>query len=158
MSRVTARRHAFNMIYQIPFHPEADKEDFARLRASYYDFLDEDGLKEYGLVGFNRPKGNDNAYIDRVVWGVIETHNWIDDVIDKFLQDWTVERISRVDLAILRLSIFEILRERDIPHGVSVNEAVELAKVYGQDDSPSFINGVLAGVAKEANERGGGYK
>jgi len=155
VSRITARRHAFNMIYQIPFHPEIDGEGYARLKASYYDFLDEMGLEEYGLIGFRRPKGKDTVYIDSVVWGVFDKQSWLDRVIENFLQDWTIDRISKIDLAILRLSIYEMLRQADVPSAVSVNEAVELAKAYGHDDSPSFVNGVLSGVVKEIKNRGG---
>ena len=149
MSRITARRHAFNLIYQFPFHPDVDVEGIARLKADYYDFLDEAGLAEYGLVGLRRPKGGDTAYIDNVVWGVFDKQNWLDKVIENFLQDWTLERISRIDLAILRLAIYEMLRELDVPPGVAINEAVELAKIYGTDESPAFINGVLGNVARE---------
>lgn len=60
------------------------------------------------------------------------------------MKDWTMERISKVNLSILRLAMCEILFMEDIPFQVSINEAVELAKKFGDDDSPSFINGVLA--------------
>ena len=154
MSRITARRHAFNLIYQFPFHPDVDVEGIARLKADYYDFLDEAGLAEYGLVGLRRPKGGDTAYIDNVVWGVFDKQNWLDKVIENFLQDWTLERISRIDLAILRLAIYEMLRVGDVPPATSVDEAVEIAKAYGHDGSYSFVNGVLSNVVREIGTRG----
>jgi N utilization substance protein B len=70
-----------------------------------------------------------------------------------FLKDWAIERINKIDLALLRLCIYEMLCEKDVPDGVAINEAVELAKVYGADESPAFINGVLGGVARQLKER-----
>ena len=67
----------------------------------------------------------------------------IDQEIVKHLRGWTLERLSKVDLAILRLATYEILFEDEIPQNVSINEAVELSKRYSEDDSRKFINGVL---------------
>lgn len=72
----------------------------------------------------------------------------LDDLITKNARNWSTERISRVALAIMRLAIYEMQYEENIPVSVSINEAVELAKKYGGDEDASFINGVLGGVAR----------
>jgi len=128
-----------------------DAETLAWLKAMYYDCLDG------GLFG-PRLTGRDAAYADRVLWGALEHRAQLDGVIENFLKDWEIDRINKVDLALLRLAIYEMLREPDVPFGVAVNEAVELAKMYGADESPGFINGVLGNVSREMqqfHERGG---
>ncbi len=72
----------------------------------------------------------------------------IDALISKTSNGWRIDRMSRVDLSILRLAVFELLFDDDIPGGVAINEAVELAKQYGGDESSSFINGILGVIAK----------
>ncbi|MBI5832145.1 MAG: transcription antitermination factor NusB [Armatimonadetes bacterium] len=72
----------------------------------------------------------------------------IDVKLDKLAAGWTVERMASADRAVLRLSAYEVLYRDDIPVGVSINEAVELAKRYGTDESPRFINGILGNLAR----------
>jgi len=143
-SRSDARRHSFAIIFQLPYHQpiakENEAETLAWLKAFYYDYLDESNA---------RPTGRDDEYVDRVIWGSLENLAQLDGVIENFLKGWELSRLNRVDLALLRLAIYEMLREPDVPFGVAVNEAVELAKVYGSDESPAFINGVLGNVARE---------
>jgi len=147
MSRSDARRHSFAIIFQFPFHHPCKAENLAWLKALYYDYLDDNPEGP-------RPMGRDDEYIDRVIWGTLEKQAELDGVIENFLKGWEVARISRVDLALLRLAIYEMLVEADVPLGVAVNEAVELAKMYGGDDSPAFVNGVLGNVARELKGRG----
>ncbi|MBP3940794.1 MAG: transcription antitermination factor NusB [Christensenellaceae bacterium] len=91
-------------------------------------------------------------YIDSVM-GAFDAHQEeTDAMIEKYSRDWSFDRISKVDLSILRLSVIELVYLRDIPVRVSVNEAVELAKKYSDDKSPSFINGILASVIAECRE------
>jgi N utilization substance protein B len=73
----------------------------------------------------------------------------LDPVLDRLATGWTVERMASADRALLRLGAFEILHRDDIPVGVTINEAVELAKRYGTDESPKFINGILGTLARE---------
>ena len=137
MSRKSARELAFKTIFSYDF--QADKEQVAALV---------EVLKhEIGEI-----TAEDDDYIHSVVSGVIEKKDELDELIKKYLKGWTMERISRTDLAILRLAIYEILYREDIPYKVSVNEAVELAKTFSDDSSSSFINGVLAGVISEKNQ------
>lgn len=80
---------------------------------------------------------------------VIEEVNDLDKIIQQTASEWPINQINKIDLAILRLAIFELTSERDIPYKVVVDEAVELAKRYGGDSSPGFINGVLGKVINE---------
>lgn len=153
MSRKTARRHAFHLVFGLEFGG-AEVEKLARSKAAYYEFLDENSAGDYGFEKLTRPKGRDADYIDRAFWGVFERRAELDGVIENFLRDWTIGRISKVDLALMRLSIYEMLCEKDVPSGVAINEAIDLAKEYGTDESAAFINGVLGNVAREMKAQG----
>jgi len=137
MTRRDARRHAFALVFQLPFHLNS-VEDLAEAKKWYYDDMDKP----------ERPRGKNAEYIDRVVWGVFERQEQIDGVIENFLRDWDIGRICRVDLAVMRLAIYEMLCEPDVSAGTAVNEAVELAKAYGTDESSAFVNGVLGNVSR----------
>ncbi|MDD3303580.1 MAG: transcription antitermination factor NusB [Clostridia bacterium] len=128
MGRKKARDSAFKCIYQLEFQKnEVDK------------------ILEYCYVE-NENEEEEKEYIEPVLKGVIENLTTIDEIILSKLKSWTIQRISKIDLAILRLAIYEIKYMKDIPPKVSANEAVELAKTYGNNDSKSFVNGVLAKV------------
>lgn len=83
-----------------------------------------------------------------LVKGVLSNSSEIDKVIDKYTNNWSLERINNVDRNILRIAIYEILYLKNIPKSVSINEAVELAKKYGTKSSFSFVNGVLGKIDK----------
>lgn len=131
MSRRTDRKHVFALLFQLPFHKELDR-DFAI--EQYLSQLDDD--KEY-----------DKDFIVAEYLGAADQLMTIDPLIAKYSMGWELDRINKMDLAIMRLAIFEIFFAEDIPVSVSINEAVELAKLYGVDDSPSFINGILGKIA-----------
>lgn len=90
----------------------------------------------------------DFEYLIRMLKTVEENKEKIDEIISKNLVKWTIERISKINLAILRLATAEILFEKDIPEKVSMNEGIELSKKYGEDNSSAFINGVLNSIIK----------
>ena len=90
----------------------------------------------------------DALFSDRLYEGVHAHLEEIDEEIAKHATDWSIGRIAKVDLSILRIAVYEILHERAIPVGATVNEAVELAKVFGGEKSAGFINGVLGAIAK----------
>ena len=94
----------------------------------------------------------DINYLTKILKGIQENEEELDKKIEKHLKNWKISRLAKVDLAILRISTYEILFEGDIPIKVAINEAVELAKKYGEDKSPSFINAVLDNIAKENNK------
>ena len=81
----------------------------------------------------------DMQFSDRLYEGVHES----------YAKDWSITRIAKVDLSILRIAVYELLYESNIPQGATVNEAVELAKLFGGDRSPGFVNGILGAIAKD---------
>ncbi|TDM13160.1 transcription antitermination factor NusB [Macrococcus lamae] len=89
-----------------------------------------------------------DVFMDSLTTGVKDNQKAIDEAIRPYLKQWTLERLSKVDRIILRMSVFEVLFT-DVPEKVAVNEAVNLAKTYGDDDSYKFINGVLSEVIKQ---------
>jgi len=134
MSRKKARDSAFKCVYQLEFDNERDIQNILK-----HCFLENEILE------------NEGKYIEKVVNGVYENLDTIDKVILSKLKNWSLSRIAKIDLAILRLAIFEIKYLEDVPVKVSANEAVELAKTYGNPKSKSFVNGVIAKVIEEEN-------
>lgn len=128
MLRKDERQQAFAIIFEKSF-----KED------SVEDIVSD--AREAGAY-------KNSEYSDKVVFGVFENIEDIDSLISKNLKDWSIERISRVALSIMRLSVFEIKYMDDIPVSASINEAVELAKKFSTFEDASFVNGVLGSVAK----------
>lgn len=94
------------------------------------------------------------AFVDDVVAGVFSHAEELDTLVDRYAVDWAIGRIARVDLAILRVSVYELLYRRDVPTGASINEAVELSKRFGGERSYAFVNGILGSVAKSLPENG----
>lgn len=103
-----------------------------------------EGVSENDLVGSDL-----TPYASALVSGVVEHMDDIDEHIASTARNWTLERMPIVDRNIIRLAVYEILFRDDIPTGVAINEAVELAKAFGTDDSPKFVNGVLGRIASE---------
>ena len=87
------------------------------------------------------------GYAREIVAGVIEHHNEIDDLLETYSQGWALDRMPNLDRAILRVAVWEILFNQDVPNGVAINEAVELAKELSTDDSGAFINGLLSRIS-----------
>lgn len=93
------------------------------------------------------------GYARSIVQGVVDHHEEIDDLLETYSQGWALDRMPNLDRAILRVAVWEILHNPDVPDAVAVNEAVELAKELSTDDSGSFVNGLLSRIAstKTAN-------
>ena len=90
-------------------------------------------------------------YIEDIAYGIRQNNTEIIEQMKSCLaKDWTIERISKIDISILKIAIYEILYKK-IPFKVAINEAVELAKTFGDDKAPSFVNGVLASIVKNNN-------
>ena len=103
--------------------------------------------EEFRLICENfKPSEAVRAFSERLVCGVCENKEYIDGLISRSSKNWRLERMSRVDRSILRLGVFEMLYMEDIPPKVSIDEAVELGKKFGTEDSGAFINGVLDNV------------
>jgi N utilization substance protein B len=94
-------------------------------------------------------KVKDKAFPESLLKGVLEKNKSIVKIIQKHAPEWPVDKIAPVDRAILEIGVYEILYDEDIPPVVSINEAIEIAKVYGDTNSPKFINGVLSAVMTE---------
>ena len=137
MGRKKARDNAFKCIYQFEFEGKEDINNILN-----YCYQENDNSDE------------EKEYIQKIVMGVSEKYDEINNIILSKLKGWTISRIAKIDLAILRLSIYEIMYT-DIPEKVSVNEAVEIAKTYGDDNSSNFVNGVLAKVIESKNNKEG---
>ena len=144
MSRHTARIHVMNLVFQFPFHPDWDQTALTNATVNYLTDLPD--LE--GIIRNLTPDDGDRAFIEAEAYGTFAHLPQIDALIDGRLKDWGLDRIAKIDLALLRLAVYEIRYAEDITPGTAINEAVELAKVYGTDDSPSFINGVLGQVAR----------
>ena len=91
----------------------------------------------------------DTAYAEEVVSGVRQTASELDALIAEYAVGWSLDRIARVDLSILRVAVYEMLHREDVPVGAAINEAVELAKRYCGEKSSAFINGILGSIAKK---------
>jgi len=145
MSRHTARIHALNLIFQLPFHPEWDQALFAKAKTRYLTDLPD----LQGLIRGLSPNEEDRTFIEDEAFGTFTHLSQIDTLIEERLKDWELGRIAKIDLALLRLATYEIRFSADITAATAINEAVELAKIYGTDESPSFINGILGQVVKD---------
>ena len=96
------------------------------------------------------PKGERDDFVERIVLGVIEHRQKIDQLIEQYSENWRLDRMNLVDRNILRMATFELLYFEDIPPKVTLNEAIDLGKRYGTEDSGSFINGILDRIQNEA--------
>ena len=105
-----------------------------------FPWIDEERREKYDEQTF--------AFAALLVRGTLEKREEIDEAIRNQLEHWDFSRLAKVDLAILRFSIYSLHYQNDIPHSVTIDEAIDLAKEYGNDDSYRFINGVLDGVRK----------
>lgn len=116
--------------------------------------LSKDSVEEAMEVFVDNYEGNikelDLDYIKALLEGVEANKNEIDSIIERNLQNWKLDRISKINLTILRVGVYEIVFDENIPKKVALNEAIELGKVYSDEKSVSFINGVLDKVLKEA--------
>ena len=132
MNRSAIRESTFKLLYSAEIQKDIAEEQIETFIESN-DITDEK-QKKYIINCFN---------------GIEENKNEIIELIEKNLkQNWSINRISKIDISILKLAIYEMLYT-DVPYKVAINEAIELAKKYGEDTSKAFINGILASVVKE---------
>ena len=130
MTRRDTRDALMKLLYQMDIHNELDNHD------------------HFELLKVQIGQGSESEYAERIVTGFISNRAIIDEKIQNSSVKWSISRISKIDLAILRLATTEILFDESIPYQVSVNEAVELAKTYSGEESYSFVNGVLSKMSK----------
>ena len=133
MNRSEIREQAFKLMYSLEIQKNENLEEQVELYLESNEILDQNAIE----------------YIKDAVFGIEENKEEIIEKIEKNLkEDWKIERISKIDLVILELAIYEI-KYKELPYKVVINEAVELAKKYGEDNSKNFVNGILASIVKE---------
>lgn len=125
----------------------------AALQMVYENMLGGDGGEETlsGLIEFT-PEEGDQEFIDQVLKGVCEHEEELDAVIVRYLKDWSLERIARVNRAVLRLAIYEMTYCKDVPCNVVISEAVSLAQKFDCPEGGKFVNGLLSSVLKDMNK------
>lgn len=133
MKRTEAREQAFKLLYSLNIMSETNLQEQLEIFLNNNNIEDEEAIK----------------YITNIINGVDKEKDTIQEmIIQNIKEDWDIKRISKIDLTLLKLGIYEIIYSK-IPYKVAINEVVELAKKYGDDNSKSFINGVLASVVKK---------
>ena len=133
MTRSELREHVFKMLFQIEFNDAAEMPEHLQY---YFDSIENASAKN-------------KDDIQKKYKGVISHVEEIDRLLNDASKGWKTTRMNKVDLTILRLAVYEMKWDDDVPEGVAINEAVELAKRFGGDSSSSFVNGVLGKVAKQ---------
>ncbi len=131
MSRRELREHIFRMLFQKDFHSSDELEQQIELYFQMFEIIKEDDKEE----------------IVTKFYLLIDKLDEIDSIIENAATGWKLNRLGRVDLNLLRLATYEIRYDEDIPTAVAINEAVEIGKVYGEENTSGFINGVLAKIA-----------
>jgi len=115
---------------------------------------DEAGLKDVvkGVFDNFAPEFDDRGFVDELIKGVMDNLTEIDRYITKYATEWPLDQITIVDRNILRIGVYELVFNRDIPAKVAINEAIEVAKTFGSDSSGKFVNGVLGAIYKDLGE------
>ncbi|MCI9271970.1 MAG: transcription antitermination factor NusB [Dorea sp.] len=131
MKRTELREHIFKLVFGVEFHPEEELEEQIQL---YLEQKEIDGER-------------DREYIAGKAQAIAAHIEEIDRLINQHSTGWKTKRMNKADLSVLRLAVYEMKMDEDVPVSVAINEAVELAKRFGGEDSSSFINGVLAKLA-----------
>ena len=135
MNRTESREAAFKLLYSLQLSPASD------IKAQIGLFVEAEGILDKEAI----------SYINDIIMEISQNNDIIEKQIsDNIKADWSIARISKVDLTLLKLGIFEILYSK-LPYKVVINEVVKLAKQYGDDNSGSFINGVLASIISKNN-------
>ena len=132
MSRREMREQLFKLLFRVELN---SREELTQQEAFFFE--DEENVSDQ----------KENMAISEKFNKIIEKLEGIDQSLNEKVQGWDTGRMGKVDLTILRLAVYEIVFDEEIPTSVAINEAVELAKKFGQDSSPAFVNGVLAKFA-----------
>ena len=129
--RRKSREFALQVLYQL----NMTKEDADRALAQFQENFS--------------PQGEVDEFLKRIVLGVLEHRGELDRLIEQYLENWRLDRINVIDRNILRMALYELLYCEEIPPKVTINEAIDLGKRYGSEDSGSFINGILDRIQNE---------
>ncbi len=158
MSRREIREQVFKLLFRIEFNKQSEmSEQLELFFGNQVDDVEDipqdtsgESLEELEKLALaqKEQEEKDKAEITDKYERIISKRAEIDKSIEEKAVGWNLKRMGKVDLTLLRLAVFEIMFDDEIPTSVAINEAVELAKKFGQDESPSFVNGVLAKFAK----------
>ncbi len=146
MSRKKGREIALQILYQMEMNKQKADEALKLYKEHFLHNLPEDDNE---LLSNPEEINRALEFAHELIIGVEAHKNFIDNIIQKYTFKWPLHRLNATDRNILRIAIFEMFFRPDIPEVVSISEAVELAKIYGTDESPSFINGVLDNILKK---------
>lgn len=147
MSRRHARESAIKFLYSTDFNKNESLDEMLKEFFDAEEDNDEDKLQD-------ALNSNDVIFAEEIIRGTIDKLQEIDRLIQNNTTGWTKDRIAKVDLAILRLALYEILYREDIPGSVAINEAIELAKKFSTEESGGFVNGVLGKIIRESGMMG----
>lgn len=144
MTRREAREHCFKMLFCQDFYPAEEKEDQLKwyFDAPVEDVTDKNGVDE--ILHQVEANEEDQKYLEERVEKIMARIPQLDEEINKVAEGWKTNRMGKVELTILRLAAYELKDDEEIPDKVAINEAVELAKKFGGDEAPAFVNGILA--------------
>ncbi len=149
MTRRELREHCFKMLFCADFYPAGET---GQQLVNYFEAPGEEETDPAGASVTLHAVGDvsveDMSYLVKKAEAVMARIPELDEKIDSVAEGWKTKRMGKVDLTILRLALYEMLYDGEIPERVAINEAVELAKRFGQNESPSFVNGVLAKLVK----------
>ena len=135
MNRRTLREQVFKLLFRVEFNSKEEMEEQCRL------FLEHEEMEI---------SESDADYIVGKYTAIHDRLEELDAMINEKAKGWSTDRMGKVDLTIIRLAVYEMKYDESVPQGVAINEAVELAKKFGLDESSGFVNGVLAKFASEA--------
>ena len=145
MSRTTARAAAMQMIFEKISGGQGGEDTLKMV----YDELREDGFPGVDHISRKEPDQEDREYITAALEGVLAHREEIDDLIDRnTAEGWSLERISLVNLTIMRLAVWEILYAKDVPGSVSIAEALELTERFSDPGDKAFVNGILGTILR----------
>lgn len=153
--RTRAREFALQVLYELDISRSDVSEaledfwqDRSQMPSALNQGMEETPSEKHDERDQDKKDEEIKSYTEALVRGTTEKLNEIDPLIERCAEHWTIERMATIDRNILRLSTYEMLHRDDIPMKVSINEAVELAKRYGEVDSSKFVNGILDKIAK----------
>jgi N utilization substance protein B len=154
MGKRDARKETRECFMQLLYEMDIQKDFAVSRKDLFWSRLE--GLRKYGddVITVVEKKGPspEKKYFDSMYYTTTEHLEEIDRILTGASDNWKLERISRVELAILRLAVAELIYVAEIPDSVSINEAVELAKKFGSEDSGKFVNGILGNVVRGRDE------
>jgi N utilization substance protein B len=143
--RKSDRRHGLCLVFAADFHDLSD-----------FDIVSEfDYYREYFAIDTIGVKIRESDYVLDLVGGVCAKRDELDELIAQNAESWDISRISKMDLAIMRLAVYEILYIKNIAHTVAINEAVEIAKEFSTEESSKFVNGILGKIVR--TRKGGSH-